>query len=34
MRDDHPLAERKTITPEEIAAYPLTLDRVLGTSAQ
>lgn len=25
MRDDHPLAERKTITPEEIAAYPLIL---------
>lgn len=25
MRDDHPLAERKTITLEEIAAYPLIL---------
>lgn len=25
MRDDHPLAERKTINPEEIAAYPLIL---------
>ena len=23
MRDDHPLAERKTITPDEIAEYPL-----------
>ena len=25
MRDDHPLAERKTITPDEIAEYPLIL---------
>ncbi len=25
MRDDHPLAERETITPEEIVAYPLIL---------
>ncbi len=25
MRDDHPLAERQTITPEEIVAYPLIL---------
>ena len=25
MRDDHPLAERETITPEEIAVYPLIL---------
>lgn len=25
MRDDHPLAERGTITPEEIVAYPLIL---------
>ena len=25
MRDDHPLAERKSIAPEEIAEYPLIL---------
>ena len=25
MRDDHPLAERRTITPDEIAAHPLIL---------
>ena len=25
MRDDHPLADRETIAPEEITAYPLIL---------